>query len=1139
MKTFLSLMLLLSLLSPLSVKASEENGNNKNVISKDMQKENSLNISLFTEWAMNEEAYIFDYYNSIHTILPKSITSDYISSINLTLEYSPWPWSPRDPIMYWDFYTESQGVLTYDTYTLISYYGTTPYVTEEALSSKYFEQEFIYIRMGTLSDYSDNTLSGVTFKKIRNPYFQGESTPLKTDTVIVSNESTDAMTTQSTGTFSISELNEKITIDNSLPQEAYKVDMLPEFDPAKVNASLFETKSSKNTIQSSTVGAMKNFWVVDAVDNTNYEIAAELKYSGQYGEIWVNNNDISSAQAKEMSDEFDQEIYPLITENFAKESDVDGNQKISILVYDISDGFTGNGGYIGGYFYARDLYQTAYSNMSEIFYIDTYPSMGLTKGSYNVDESFSTIAHEFQHMVNFNQNVLVERGPSMEVWLNEALSMAAEHMYMNGALTNRVQYYELSNSIANGHSLLYWDRAGDVLSNYSLSYLFGQYLRVQAKQGESIYKELLIDLNSDVNALEAIIQKYIGADKTLGEFLTDFRQALYVNEPTGLYGFNGEAVLSEIDSPKYTGSLPKYLRGGGAINVPIEDVNEFSVPTTKGASIEYRLIDATSLDTIPPGIPVVNPVTDRSTVVTGYAEVGSMITVKTGVEVIGEGIVSTDQTFSIAIPKQKANQVLSVTATDAAGNSSEPKEVIVTDATAPLVPTVKEVTDKSTTVSGTAEVGSLIKIKSGTTEIGSGTVDSEGNYTVQISQQKAGTKLVVTATDTVGNTSGIREVTVVDVTAPTMPTVNEVTDQSTSVTGTAEVGSLITIKSGTVEKGSDTVDSTGKYTVLIELQKAGTKLTITATDTAKNNSDPIEVTVTDATAPLVPTVKEVTDKSTTVSGTAEVGSLIIIKSGTTEIGSGTVDSEGNYTVQISQQKAGTKLVVTATDTVGNTSGIREVTVVDVTAPTMPTVNEVTDQSTSVTGTAEVGSLITIKSGTVEKGSDTVDSTGKYTVLIELQKAETKLTITATDTAKNSSDPIEVIVTDATAPLVPTVNEVTDKSTSVSGTAEVGSLIKIKSGTTEIGSGTVDSEGTYTVLITKQKAGTKLSVTATDNARNTSGIREVTVVDVTAPTMPTVNEVTDKSTSVTGSAEVGSTVTIKVGSTIVGTGTTTT
>lgn len=86
--------------------------------------------------------------------------------------------------------------------------------------------------------------------------------------------------------------------------------------------------------------------------------------------------------------------------------------------------------------------------------------------------------------------------------------------------------------------------------------------------------------------------------------------------------------------------------------------------------------------------------------------------------------------------------------------------------------------------------------------------------------------------------------------------------------------------------------------------------------------------------------------------------------------------------------------------------------------------------------------------------------------------------------------------DSTPPNSPAVNEVTDKSISISGTAEAGSTITVKAGMTVLGTATTTSEGKYTVTIPEQEAGTILSVTATDDAGNISEAKDITVKDVT-------------------------------------------
>ncbi|MGF9776060.1 Ig-like domain-containing protein, partial [Priestia aryabhattai] len=90
--------------------------------------------------------------------------------------------------------------------------------------------------------------------------------------------------------------------------------------------------------------------------------------------------------------------------------------------------------------------------------------------------------------------------------------------------------------------------------------------------------------------------------------------------------------------------------------------------------------------------------------------------------------------------------------------------------------------------------------------------------------------------------------------------------------------------------------------------------------------------------------------------------------------------------------------------------------------------------------------------------------------------------------------------------VPTVNEVTEKSTNVTGTAEVGSTVTVKADDKVLGTTLTKDDGTFSVSIDAQKAGAKLTVTSTDDAGNTSEVKEVVVKDVTAPSVPTVNEV---------------------------------
>ena len=240
----------------------------------------------------------------------------------------------------------------------------------------------------------------------------------------------------------------------------------------------------------------------------------------------------------------------------------------------------------------------------------------------------------------------------------------------------------------------------------------------------------------------------------------------------------------------------------------------------------------------------VNPIIDTQTKITGSAKKGSTIEVKNGKKTLGKTTASANGSFSIKIPVQKAEQRLTVNISDSTKSAVASIKVFVKKGETPKAPTVKAVSDKDTYVTGKSQAGMAISIKNSAKKvIGKGNTDSKGNYKVKISKQKAGTKLSVTATDVAKRESKAKTVTVLDKTAPSAPTVNKVTDRSTKVTGKAEAGSTVTIKSQNKKVGSAKADKNGKYTVKISKKKAGVNLYVSAKDKAGNTGKATKVTV--------------------------------------------------------------------------------------------------------------------------------------------------------------------------------------------------------------------------------------------------------------------------------------------------------
>src|SRR5699024_5805356 len=100
--------------------------------------------------------------------------------------------------------------------------------------------------------------------------------------------------------------------------------------------------------------------------------------------------------------------------------------------------------------------------------------------------------------------------------------------------------------------------------------------------------------------------------------------------------------------------------------------------------------------------------------VTGEAEANAAITVTLPNDETAEGVTDADGNFEVALPEGTelaADDVLSVVATDEAGNTSDPTEVTVEevpDTTAPEAPTVAPVYTDAITVTGEAEANAAI-----------------------------------------------------------------------------------------------------------------------------------------------------------------------------------------------------------------------------------------------------------------------------------------------------------------------------------------------------------------------------------------------------------------------------------------------
>lgn len=271
-----------------------------------------------------------------------------------------------------------------------------------------------------------------------------------------------------------------------------------------------------------------------------------------------------------------------------------------------------------------------------------------------------------------------------------------------------------------------------------------------------------------------------------------------------------------------------------------------------------------------------------------------------------------------------AGSVVKVTATNADNVTTE-RQVVVTDR-APLTVTLSKIYDWSTSFTGKTEPFAKVEYELGSRGYGQVTANHNGEFAFQIDNKYADTTIRIKVTAVDGVVIENKVFNIIDTKKPKL-TVNKISNKTTIIKGTTPGDRDINIKVyvNGKEKYSMKSNAFGNYSKKIAKQKAGTKLKITATDSAGNKTTK-NSTVADKIAPKTPTVNKVYKTAKKVTGKAEKKSTVYVYKGKKYLGKTTANSKGKFTVKIAKQKAGSKLSVYAKDQAKNKSKTKKVTV---------------------------------------------------------------------------------------------------------------------------------------------------------------------------------------------------------------------
>jgi hypothetical protein len=308
------------------------------------------------------------------------------------------------------------------------------------------------------------------------------------------------------------------------------------------------------------------------LDLTNFTtVEADLKYTGDHTLLYVDVETpplfLTEAEAEDLGRTYDEGIYATDRSYFGDESDINHDQKVTILLSPVINRMTPAGaaeseGFIAGYFLPNDLLpgllDSRLTNAMEIFYSMIPDPTGQFGNVFPKDRTLPIIegvlAHEFLHMILFNYRVLIYGHGYVanymeDLWIEEGLAHIAENL--SGYESSNLARANLELADPGNVTLIY---GGNELEERGASFLFFRYLG--DRFGASIYKNLVQSKKAGVANVEA------ATAELFNELFADWSAACYLSGRgiTSDERFNYSSIDLQGDfKPLYTitGDIPE------------------------------------------------------------------------------------------------------------------------------------------------------------------------------------------------------------------------------------------------------------------------------------------------------------------------------------------------------------------------------------------------------------------------------------------------------------------------------------------------------------------------------------------------------------------------------------------------------
>lgn len=329
-----------------------------------------------------------------------------------------------------------------------------------------------------------------------------------------------------------------------------------------------------------------------------------------------------------------------------------------------------------------------------------------------------------------------------------------------------------------------------------------------------------------------------------------------------------------------------------------------------------------------------------------------------------------------------------VTATDEAGNTSEPAFLKPIDTTPPLSAKVNRAHPGATTITGTAEIDSTVRVTYAG-KIYKSQTSKTGTFSVQVPTLRTDDSLSLRVIDEAGNLSlDTTEITIIGVKKMTISSDRKMLTLETN----ASYWNPLNLRlEGAIKTDAISINKVKWSYPLKKPLPNHSVIRVQVADSEKVMLDIFEQKFSDTIAPSAPRLLPITTTSSFVAGNAEPFSTVLITFNDKTYQT-IVDAKGNFLLSQKGFIAGTKVLATTRDAAGNISPQSSTTVSGV---LYLGTTKLTSRSTSISSQATPAAIVTLYKSGKQLQRVTASKTGAFKLTLPKQKVGTKLILKVT------------------------------------------------------------------------------------------------------------------------------------------------